>query len=278
MDRRRFLKTAAGLFVPVAPAIIRPENALAQLAGGMQFPGPGMPSVTAGLGLQTNCTAFWEFESTSWTDATGNGTTLSDVGTPTSVAGKVGNAASVGNSVNALTAASNANIISGTGSLSVACWINSPSAPGNITIFFNKRLGTFGNDEWGFGTNFSGSNRWCFSRYNTSSTAFTALAAAGSGDFATGWHHLVGTYDGATKAVALYLDGAATGSGATLTGTAGSSASATLGIGRNGAGTPLAQNPLLVDQAGIWLGRVLSAGDVTALYNGGSGLTWAAML
>lgn len=38
MDRRRFLKTAAGLFVPAAPALILPKWARAQ--GGM-MPGPG---------------------------------------------------------------------------------------------------------------------------------------------------------------------------------------------------------------------------------------------
>jgi large repetitive protein len=234
------------------------------------------PAPAGGLGLQTSCTAFWEFEDTSWADATGNGTTLTAVDTPTSVSGNVGNAASLGNSLHALTAASNTNILAAAGSFSVAVWVNLPSAIGT-SLIFNKRLGTFGNDEWGFGTIFSTSNRWAFSCFNTSSSAFNALGTSGSGDFSTGWHHLVGTYDGGTKALSLYLDGAATGSGATLTGTAGSSASATLNFGRIGAGAVTSQNPLLVDQAGFWKGRILSAGDVTALYNGGSGLSWAAM-
>lgn len=42
MDRRRFLKRASGLFIACAPAIIRPDRALAQLSGGAGgFPGPG---------------------------------------------------------------------------------------------------------------------------------------------------------------------------------------------------------------------------------------------
>lgn len=228
-----------------------------------------------GLGLQTSCTAFWSFEDTSWTDDTGNGTTLTAVGSPTSVSGKVGNAASLGNSTHALTAASNTNILAAAGSFSVAVWVNAPTNPsGNI---FSKDLNTFGNREWGFDVIFSGSNRWAFKCFNTSSTAFSALAAAGSGDYSTGWHHLVGTYDGATKQILFYLDGAASGSGNTLTGTAGSSASATLNFGRVAAATPTSVNPLLVDQAGFWKGRILSAGDVTALYNGGAGLSYAAM-
>lgn len=75
----------------------------------------------------------------------------------------------------------------------------------------------------------------------------------------------------------LYLDGASSGSGATLTGTMQSTSSATLNFGRVGTNTPSAINPLLLDQCGFWKGRVLSASDVTALYNSGNGLSWAAM-
>lgn len=226
------------------------------------------------LGLQTNCTGFWEFENTSWTDATGNGTTLTGVGSPTSVSGKVGNAASLGNSANALTASDNTNINSGGASFSVAVWVN--GSPGSNFRIFNKDNNNFGNREWGLGVTFSGTSRWNFSCFNTGTTQFQAIAASGSGDFSSGWHHLVGTYNSSTKALVLYLDGAASGSGATLTGTLNSSASAPLNFGMD-VGTISAANPLLVDQAGFWKGRILSSGDVTALYNGGSGLSWAAM-
>lgn len=49
MNRRRFLKTTAGLFVPAAPALILPK-ASAQLAGGLMFPGPGTPASSGGGG------------------------------------------------------------------------------------------------------------------------------------------------------------------------------------------------------------------------------------
>ena len=268
--RRSFLAGLAGGLI-AAPAIVR--------AGSLTLLGSGKPpGGGGGLGLQNNCTAFWEFENTSWTDATGNGTTLTAVGSPTSVSGKVGNAASLGNSANALTANSNTNISAGGGSFSIAAWVNTGGAPpGNNTILFNKDLGTFSNREWGFASRFSGSNRWSFSCYNTGSTEFAALATAGSGDVSSGWHYLVGTYNSGSKALVFYLDGSVTGSGATLTGTLGSSASATLNFGRTGTNTPTSINPYLVDQAGFWKNRILSASDVTALYNGGSGLSWAAM-
>lgn len=52
MDRRKFIKGAAGLLLPVAPAIIRPDSAWAQL-GGLGFPGPGPIHVTGGGGAST---------------------------------------------------------------------------------------------------------------------------------------------------------------------------------------------------------------------------------
>lgn len=42
MDRRQFLRTASGLFVAAAPALILPKPVLSQLSGGVGgFPGPG---------------------------------------------------------------------------------------------------------------------------------------------------------------------------------------------------------------------------------------------
>jgi hypothetical protein len=47
MKRRDFIRGAAGLFVPMAPAIILPEKAWAQV-GGLMFPGPGTPASSGG--------------------------------------------------------------------------------------------------------------------------------------------------------------------------------------------------------------------------------------
>jgi hypothetical protein len=84
------------------------------------------------------------------------------------------------------------------------------------------------------------------------------------------------TFNSSGNGITLYVDGSSVGTG-TLTGTLQSSAGASLNFGGTGGASPVATNPLLVDQAGFWKGRVLSAGDVTALYNSGSGLSWAAM-
>lgn len=227
--------------------------------------------VAAGLGLQTNCTGFWEMESTSWTDATGNGTTLTGTGSPTTTTGKVGNGASLVASTSYLQASHNTNIANGGGSFSVSLWLNTSGNPGEM-FFFSKSLNTFGNFEWGLGTRFTSANIFTFHCRNTSSTIFRAedTVAATTGSFV----HLVGTFNSSGGGMVLYKNGSQVGTG-TLTGTMNSSASAPLNFGHDGAAISPVNS--VVDQAGFWKGRVLSSGDVTALYNSGNGLSWAAM-
>lgn len=251
------------------PNIIQVRNVLLKA--------PAVIIPPAGLGLQTNCTAFWEFENTSWLDATGNGTTLTGSGSPTSVAGKVGNAVSVTATGQYLTASSNANILNGGSSFSAQCWINSGGSAVTEGTIFNKDNNAFGQREWAFGVRFTTANVWSFLVSNTSTSLFRADAAASGAGLVAGstWVHLLATFNSSTGAVVLYVNGSASGSGATLTGTMNSSASAPLNVGRNPSATINAAS--LIDQCGFWKGRVLSAGDVTALYNSGNGLSWAAM-
>lgn len=234
---------------------------------GVYAPAPG----GGGLGLQTSLTGFWSMENTSWLDDTASGTTLTGTGSPSTTTGKVGNAASLTASTSYLQAASNTNVSAGGGSFSVQAWVNISNPPGT-KMLFSKSLNTFGNYEWGLGTTFTSANVWEFSCTNTSTTHFGAVDTVG---VATNtWVHLVGTYDSGSKVVTLYKNGTSVAT-ATLTGTLNSSASAPLNFGYNG--FSIATVNILIDQCGFWKGRILSAGDVTALYNSGSGLSYAAM-
>ena len=232
-------------------------------------------TATGGLGLQTNLTGFWSLEDTSWTDDTGNGTTLTGTGSPTSVSGLVGNAVSLDGSTQYLSAASNTNIEAGTGDFSVQAWVNLDVVKVSSLAIFSKTNNAAGVGEWGLGVGTTSSNVWRFACINTSLTQFNASAAAsGDGLAATGsWFHLVGTFTASTGAMALYVNGSANGT-ETLTGTLNAGA-AVLNVGRLPPTTVLQDG--LIDQCGFWKGRVLSADDVTALYNGGAGLSYAAM-
>lgn len=77
MDRRQFLKSASGLFVPAMPALIIPK-ALAQV-GGLSFPGPG-PIHVAGGGSEQTVLIDAISDGTPNIFASGNGVTTSGPG------------------------------------------------------------------------------------------------------------------------------------------------------------------------------------------------------
>lgn len=226
-----------------------------------------------GVGLQTSLGGFWSMETTGWTDDTANGNTLTPTASPTTTSGIVGNGLGVLNgSSQFLSRASAASIENAGGSFSVQAWVKGTVA-GN-GIFVNKSNGAFANRDWLLGSIFTSGNFYSFSVLNTGSSSFDAISTA---PLDSSWHHLVGTYNSSTKAIVIYVDGVASGSGATLTGTANSSASAPIFVGVSESGAAPFFNGT-IDQVGFWKGRVLSAGDVTLLYNSGTGLSYAAML
>lgn len=236
-------------------------------AGGFYKP------TAAGLGLQTSLTGFWSLENTSWTDDTASGTTLTGTASPSVAAAKVGNGVSLNGSTQLLSAADNTNVNAGGGSFSAQVWVNLSSATA-VNFIFSKSANSFGNLEWGFGTRFTSANVWTFRCTNTSTTHFQADDTVG---IATGsFVHLVGTYDSGTKILTLYKNGSSVGTN-TLTGTLNSSASAPINVGGESGTSPI-QVSSAMDQCGFWKGRILSAGDVTALYNSGNGLSYAAMV
>jgi hypothetical protein len=228
------------------------------------------------LGLQTSLSGFWSLENTSWLDDTASGTTLTATASPTAAAALVGNGVSLNGTTQYLSAAHNTNVSAAAGDFSCQAWVNLNAITVSSLAIFGKGDGNGSGSEWGLGVGNTGSNVWRFATINNGFTQFNASAAAsGSGLAVTGsWFHLVGTFVSSTGAMQLYVNGTANGT-ATLTGTLNNPGVGTLNIGRLGNNAVL-QNGL-IDQCGFWKGRVLSSGDVTALYNGGAGLSYAAM-
>jgi hypothetical protein len=229
--------------------------------------GSGKVSGGGSLGLQTSCTAFWELESTSWSDATGNSNTLTPSGSaPTIVSGLVGNAAHfVTGSSQSLNIASNTNLAVGGGNFSLQCWVKA-DANG---AWLSKNDGGFANREWDFRNNFTSSNVYAFEFYLSGGSSVIVNSTVNNDS--TAYHHLVATWDGTT--IRFYVD-----AGTAVTNVPGSGSLASTSsvfIGENGQNATFANGN--IDQVGIWKGRVLSSSDVTALYNSGAGLSWAAM-
>lgn len=226
---------------------------------------------SGGLGLQTNLVAFWEFQTTSWLDSTANANNLTGNNSPTTVTGVVGNAIGlVAASSQSASITNNASLQVGAGSFSVQTWVKSTGACGEL-CFAAKAGGGFGNQEWGLGTVFTSGNFFACSFFENGTTEHD-LASSVAFD-STVPHHIVMTWNSATKVLTCYVDTVATTATYTLNGV-NSTSQVTIG---GGTVLGVAFTNGFVDQTGIWAGRVLSVSDVSLLYNSGAGLSYAAM-
>lgn len=223
------------------------------------------------LGLQTSLGSFFSLDNT-LADATGAVTNLTNNGTVTFVSPPGGGLAAVTNCANFVSASSqylshaDATGINTVGvDFSIQFWYY---ATGNSNFFTSKATGGFGSREfeisYGFGTGSA----------NPITIGINNLDSLATGNITnTAWHHLVFTFNNTSKATVIYIDGSSAAT-KTMTGvtTAGTSQ---LNIGANATpGSYWGGNFALY---GIWRSRVLSAGDVTLLYNSGAGLSYAAM-
>jgi hypothetical protein len=223
------------------------------------------------LGLQTNLGSFFSLDNT-LADATGNVTALTNNNAVTFVSPPGGGLPAVTNCGNFVLASSQylshadatgLNIVGV--DYSIQAWFYTTSSSQTVV---SKRTGGFGNREYGINYTFgTGSSN----PVQIQNGDYTAIASSNVANSA--WTHVVFTFNNTSKAAILYVNGSsaatATQSG---TGPGGTSnfyigADPTPGVFMNG-------NIALV---GVWRSRILSAGDVTLLYNSGAGLSYAAM-
>jgi hypothetical protein len=227
---------------------------------------PALASGGGGLGLQTNLSAFFSLDDTS--DATGNVSNLTNNNGATFVPGIVGNCVN-------LVSASSQNLFHvavsalqvGAVDFSIQCWFNAISSlAGNI---LDRSNGVFGQREYWLDIEFSGANKFGFNLIASSGSSQVLLANSFGGVSASNWYHVVFTFNNTTKAMTIYVntvsDTTTFTAGGTVVGNTNSDF--IIGNGVNG----------LVDQVGIWKNRILSPSDVSLLYNGGAGLSYAAM-
>lgn len=223
--------------------------------------------------LQTGLSAFWQFENTSWTDELGVNN-LTGTNSPTSVAGKVGNAVQFTSGSSQKLDHTNASQLElGVGNSSFQVWVNLVSGLNVNASRLVSKATTGGLFSWVVSTSFNGSANgfaWVFADSSINLYTVTSLTA-----ISAGWHHVVGTWDGTNQKI--YVDTVVTSvnQGAVVPQT--SNSPFTIAFDNGSSSFASSAQDILIDQVGIWQGRVLSAADVAELYNGGAGLTYAQM-
>ena len=223
-----------------------------------------------GLGLQTNLGAFYSLDNT-LNDATGNMSALTNnnsvtFSSPGGTLTAVTNAAifaSASSKYLSVAAASAINM--GAVSFSVQLWYYNTANGGAIPL--DKYVG-FGNGDFTVGATFTGgASPITFAACRANNTAISS----GNQSKDT-WHHYVFTYNSSGGAQNLYVDGSAVSNN-----TASNPPSGTGNLHIGASGSPGNYVDGRIALVGLWKSRVLSAGDVTALWNSGAGLSFAAM-
>lgn len=230
------------------------------------------------MAITDNLISFWELEEVSGTRAdavTASANNLTDNNTVTQqVPGKVGNAAlfTAANS-EWLSRASNSSLQLGGTSWTFGCWANVVSVGGGVQqTFIAKWDGGANTREYQLTINQTTTGKVDLSvssdgtgGANVKTLSSTTSMVSGTTAF------VVGTYDGST--LSLYLDA---GTPVTVAWASGVfNGSTEFDLGRLGSSAAYLNGWL--DQAFVYK-RCLSAGEISTLYNGGAGLSYAALV
>lgn len=225
------------------------------------------------MSLSTSLVAFWELEAASGTrnDAVGSNH-LTDNNTVTQGTGKVGNAAQFTRANSEfLSHSSNATLQMGDIDFSICAWINPAS--------LNEMMVVTKDDDA------ANSRDYTLDVYNASGLLKTRFYTNGSGggivapsaaDITLGaWTFLMAIHDSVANTLFLSINDGLSETGGTG-GVAPDVSAAVFMIGAREYSGFESYFDGLIDQVGLWK-RALSAAEVTALYNGGAGLSYAAI-
>ncbi len=222
--------------------------------------------VSSASSLLTNLISHWKLDEASGNALDAHGSkTLTDTNTVTSAAGKLGTARqfTVANLERFTLAGADADFDPGAQAGYWACWAWFDSLAATRHVF-GRRAGV---NQYVMDILSSGELR-----FQSWHGGVSKVATAGAGAITTGqWYFLECYWNPATNLVGVAVNGgafftAATGGAAQDTGATG------FDLGANGGGS--VQMDGRIDSFSYWKGRVLTADERTALYNGGGGLEY----
>jgi len=214
----------------------------------------------AGSSLLNGLQAYYKLEDL--TDSSGNALTLTDHGTVTFVAGKLNNAGNfVASSNQYLTHADAAPYKMGAGTnFTIAAWFKAASGDAN-----RRSIALYGSLAVPIGYGI-----WRWDEFIQASIAdgTNSARSEATGMFDNNWHLAAATFD-RTGVLTLYVDNSQVGTTPSISSVGSTNDSAGFNIGAQVDATFNGN----IDEVGIW-NRVLTSGELTSLWNGGTGVTY----
>lgn len=199
-------------------------------------------------------------------DATGSLTNFTDTNSVGSASGKINTARQFTNaSNNYLTHADATPLSMGDIDFSFSMWINPGASFGDLVVFRKDDLGT--NREYGL---YFISAKLNFYAFHTSGGVGEGRVQNNATITASTWYHVVGIHDAGANTLSLIVND---GTPASISHTGGAiDGTAPFGLGGDVNSAVNNWNGL-IDEFGLWK-RVLTAGEVTELFNAGAGFTY----
>jgi hypothetical protein len=220
-------------------------------------------AITVTSQFLTSLVAYWKLEDVN--DSHTNGLTLTNNNSVTFTSGKVNNAATVvAASSQYLSLADTALLRPGNFDYTWACWFKLTTTAGTQTIISKDFDTTRG---WQL-VNGAGTLTWNNYRNNATGIDITDSVSAGT------WYLFIGWHDAAGDTINMKLNNGTTTSIAT-SGNFPQASTAPFAIGRNSYPGFSQYMGGQVDEVAYWT-RVLTAGEMTRLYNSGNGRTYPA--
>ena len=227
------------------------------------------PAGAPASSLLTDLVAHWKLDEVGGTRNDSHGSShLSEVGLPTGVVGKIGNAVSLNGSTMALSCADNADLSMGDVDFTVAAWVQLASTPVGDMYALGK--GVIGAHTHEYLLGYAGSNGEL--RFMVAdSLSSGSISASTFGPVSTStWYFVVAWHDASADTINIQINDGTVDSDSYADGSFDSSDA--FAIGRPG-GTAGNYWNGLIDSVSVWR-RVLTAGERTQLYNSGSGLDY----
>jgi hypothetical protein len=218
------------------------------------------------MAITDNLVAFWELEEASGTRADALGvSTLTSNNAVGSTTGKVGQAATfVAASSQSLSHADSATLSMPAGtSFTIQTWVNLTDVSGTYIVIAKGNVSA----PMEYGLYFDATPHLNFRVAD--GTHLDTVTWSGTPTSAT-WYHIIAWYDNGGASIGLAVNA---GSADTGSSTGSHDTTETFFLGDDGASRFMNGT---IDQVGIWT-RVLTSGERTTLYNGGAGLSYAAM-